>query len=122
MRPSHFMITRFFKPMFWLLTIAVAVLSLLPADQLPPQTLNIWDKAQHALGFAALTVSGMLAYPNRQRALVLGLLIFGAAIECAQASTTWRQGDVLDWLADAVGIVVIVIVARVFARSVTNNR
>ena len=110
------MITRFFKPMFWLLTIAVAVLSLLPADQLPPQTLNIWDKAQHALGFAALTVSGMLAYPHSQRAVVVGLLVFGAAIECAQASTTWRQGDVLDWLADAVGIVVIVIAARVLAR------
>lgn len=116
MHIRHLMITWFFKPMFWLLAIAVAVLSLLPVDQLPPQTENIWDKAQHALGFGALTISGMLAYPHRQRALVLGLLFFGAAIECAQASTTWRQGDVLDWLADAVGIVVIVIVARVLAR------
>lgn len=116
MHVSHFMITRFFKLIFWLLSIAVAVLSLLPADQLPPQTLNIWDKAQHALGFAALTVSGMLAYPHRQRVLVSGLLAFGAAIECAQASTTWRQGDVLDWLADAVGIVVIVVVARLLGQ------
>lgn len=116
MHVSLLMITRFFKPLFWLLTIAVAVLSLLPVDQLPPQTLNIWDKTQHALGFSALTVSGIFAYPHRQRALVPGLLVFGAAIECAQASTTWRQGDMLDWLADAVGIVVIVIVARVLGQ------
>ncbi len=38
-----------------------------------------------------------------QRVLV-GLRLLGVVIECAQAMTTWRQGDWMDWLADATGI------------------
>jgi len=36
--------------------------------------------------------------------VLVGLLLLGVAIECAQAMTTWRQGDWMDWLADASGI------------------
>jgi hypothetical protein len=34
----------------------------------------------------------------------LGLLIYGAVIELAQAATGWRQGDWLDWIANALGV------------------
>ncbi|NBX20729.1 MAG: VanZ family protein [Betaproteobacteria bacterium] len=78
-------------------------MSLVPGEQVP-QTLVFWDKAQHALGFAALAVSGLLAYPLAVPRVLVGLLLLGVAIECAQAMTTWRQGDWLDWLADAAGI------------------
>ena len=121
MHIRHSTIAWLFKPLFWLLVIAVAVLSLLPADQLPPQTLNIWDKAQHAVGFAVLTGVGLLAYPERLPALVLGLLVFGCVIECAQAITTWRYGDILDWVADAVGIAIVVIIAQLSARATGPN-
>ncbi len=89
---------------FWSCLVAVAVLSLMPTDFLPPPVLSLWDKAQHAAGFAALTVLGLMAFPQRPWRLFLALLLFGAAIEVAQAATGWRQGDVLDLLADAVGI------------------
>ncbi len=36
--------------------------------------------------------------------VLVGLLIFGAAIEIAQSVTGWRYGDPLDWVADAVGV------------------
>lgn len=96
-------------PLFWALafwgcTAAVLVLSLLPAERLPEQVMNLWDKAQHAFGFAVLTVLGWLAYPQRVRLLLPGLLVLGAFIEVAQHATGWRYGDVLDWLADAVGV------------------
>ena len=34
----------------------------------------------------------------------MGLLVFGALIEVAQSSTGWRNGDLLDLLADAAGV------------------
>lgn len=89
----------------WLLGLALAatlVLSLLPPSGIP-QVLSFWDKAQHALGFAVLAwlaaASGL-----RWRNIALGLLVWGALIEVLQSLTTWRQGDVWDWVADAIGI------------------
>ena len=101
------------KASFWLICNLIAVLSLLPAEQLPPQALNIWDKAQHAVGFMLLTATGLAAYPRQYRPLAWGLLLFGMAIELAQSLTTWRQGDIWDWLADATGIALVMLCARV---------
>ena len=44
------------------------------------------------------------------------VLVFGLTIELAQSLTTWRQGDVWDWLADAIGIAVVMLCARLTAR------
>jgi VanZ family protein len=64
----------------------------------------MWDKAQHAGGFMLLTLLGGLAYPRPQARVLFGLLGYGALIEMAQAATGWRNGDLLDLLADAIGI------------------
>lgn len=89
---------------FWACLLGVVVLSLTPVQQLPPQVLNLWDKAQHAGGFAVLTLLGLWAYPQRAVTLLAAMLALGAGIEVAQAATGWRYGDVLDWVADAVGV------------------
>ena len=89
---------------FWACLLGVVVLSLTPVQQLPPQVLNLWDKAQHAGGFAVLTLLGLWAYPQRAVTLLAAMLALGAGIEVAQAATGWRYGDVADWLADAVGV------------------
>ena len=91
---------------FWPCLAAVTLLSLMPTDFLQPPVFSLWDKAQHAAGFAGLTAVGLLAFPQRPWRLMLALLLFGGAIEVAQAATGWRQGDWLDLLADAVGIVI----------------
>nr|WP_315465783.1 VanZ family protein [uncultured Rhodoferax sp.] len=78
-------------------------MSLLPGEQIP-RSIVFWDKSQHALGFAALTVLGLMAYTSAVPRVLVGLLLFGAGIECAQTLTGWRQGDWMDWLADAFGI------------------
>jgi len=91
------------KTSFWTLLLATLWLSLIPGDQVP-QPLHFWDKAQHALGFAALAFLGLLSYPGYIKPLIIGLMLFGAGIECAQWFTGWRQGDWLDWLADCVGL------------------
>jgi len=94
------------KPSFWLACAAVTVLSLLPAGILTGGVFDWWDKAQHALAFAGLTLLGLWAYPGRSGRVIAGLLAFGAGIEIAQAATGWRIGELPDLLADAVGLVV----------------
>lgn len=89
---------------FWACLLGVVVLSLTPVQQLPPQVLNLWDKAQHAGGFAVLTLLGLWAYPQRAIKLLAAMLALGVGIEVAQSATGWRYGDVADWVADAVGV------------------
>jgi VanZ family protein len=83
--------------------LATHWLSLIPIDQVP-SAFNFWDKAQHALGFAALALTGLLSYPNHLGRLLLGLVLLGVGIEYAQHLSGWRQGDLADWLADCVGV------------------
>ena len=89
---------------FWACLLGVVVLSLTPVQQLPPQVLNLWDKEQHAGGFAVLTLLGLWAYPQRAVTLLAAMLALGVGIEVAQSATGWRYGDVADWVADAVGV------------------
>lgn len=94
------------KALFWLALLALTVLSLMPTGLLPSQVFSLWDKAQHALGFAVLALLGLAAYPRHNVVLPLLLLAHGGLIELAQAATGWRYGDVIDWLADGVGIAI----------------
>lgn len=89
---------------FWACLLAVVALSLTPVQHLPQQVFSLWDKAQHAGGFAVLTLLGLWAYPHRVTAVLVAMLALGVGIELAQAATGWRYGDVLDWLADSVGV------------------
>jgi VanZ family protein len=89
---------------FWSLVLTTLWLSLVPGGQMP-QGLHFWDKAQHAAGFAGLSFLGLMAYPGRIYALMLGLALFGAGTEVAQWLTGWRFGDWQDWVADCVGLV-----------------
>ena len=99
---------------FWACLLAVVALSLTPVQHLPQQVFSLCDKAQHAGGFAVLTLLGLWAYPQRAVTLLAAMLLaamllaamlaLGAGIEVAQSATGWRYGDVLDWVADAVGV------------------
>lgn len=90
--------------LFWALVCLTVVMSLLPVEQLP-QEVHFWDKAQHALGFAALGFLGLQVGTRRPLRMGVALALLGLAIEWAQSLTGWRQGDWQDWLADVVGLV-----------------
>lgn len=110
------MIRALLKPAFWLTLLFVAWASLMPTDLLPPVLFSWWDKAEHALAYAALSVSGCLAYGNKRAQVLIALLILGGAIELLQHASGWRTGDLIDWLADNVGIAIGAVAARVSAR------
>ena len=109
---------------FWLATVAVLVLTLRPAEHLPARgPFNFWDKAQHALAFAVLTVLAFLAWPQTalRWKLILSLVALGGAIEVAQHLTGWRHGEWADWAADAVGVALVGLV-RLLARAGRRGR
>jgi VanZ family protein len=102
----------FLRILFWSAFFSVGVLSLLPAEQLPPMVFGWWDKAQHAIAFGVLMLLAFIAYPMYFWRMFIGLILYGAIIEIIQSSTDWRHGDVMDALADAVGVLVISLIIR----------
>ena len=81
-------------------------MALTPAPYLPPlEIFNWWDKAQHAIAFAALAVLAVLAYPEGlKRRIALLLIGQGVLIEVLQYFGGYRYGDWQDALADGVGV------------------
>lgn len=90
--------------LFVALTAAVAWLALSPT---PPRGVDTgWDKANHALAFAVMLVSGRLAWPPRPWTVALGLLGYGLLIELVQSHVPGREASALDVIADAAGIAI----------------
>ena len=86
--------------------LAVFWLALLPAPDVV-KLLSWQDKIEHAVLFAGLALLALAAWPQQPLAIALGLLVYGAAMEVAQSFTAHRFGDPWDWLADAVGLLVL---------------
>jgi hypothetical protein len=74
------------------------------------------DKGQHALAYFVTMLAALLAavwrpgrgpgrFPGARWSIAAGALVCGAMIEILQrVSTTNRQGDVRDWLAEVAGV------------------
>ena len=103
MRPLSIRLVRL---TFWCSVIALAIASLVPVDLLPRQAATIWDKGQHAFGFAWLALVGLLAYQQRPWTMLAALLLYGGSIELLQAASGWRYGEWLDFLADGIGLLI----------------
>lgn len=97
--------------LFWIGVAAVALLSVLPGEDIPG-IFVFWDKAQHFLAFLVLALLGCWVYSGRLLHLFLGLFVFGAGIEIGQSFLSWRSGDVFDFVADALGVMVVVVLRK----------
>jgi peptidoglycan/LPS O-acetylase OafA/YrhL len=101
------------RALFWAAAAFAFVMAVLPhPPELPGHPS---DKVQHVIAFAVLGLLGALAYPGARPArLLVGLSLFGAAIELIQAIPALnRDSDVLDWIADTIACgVVLMLVAR----------
>ena len=106
---EHSSVHRVVQLLFWAAALFTFVMAVLPH---PPQVGN--DKLQHMAAFATLGLLGSLAYRRLSALhLLVGLSLFGAAIEVIQAiPMLHRDSDVLDWVADtaAAGAVLVVVV------------
>ncbi len=100
-----------YMPLFFSIGVVLAtILALLPSTSVP-HAFQFWDKAQHALAFTVLTITGGLAFPKKVKLVYIGLIMYGALMEIMQSAlTTTRFGNVLDWLADGVGVLIGIVV------------
>jgi VanZ family protein len=93
----------------WAMVIFIAVSCLEPARYVP--NLHLWDKAEHALAFFGMSVwFGGVVRRSRYPVIAVGMFLFGAGIEIAQGEMRLgRDEDVMDLVADSVGITVAMI-------------
>ena len=97
-----------------IIAFAIGLATLTPVEKLP--TVSGSDKVYHLISFAILTLPIAIIRP-RAIWIILSLSIaFGGAIELLQPLVN-RNFEMADFLADAAGAVLGVLVARVFRAS-----
>lgn len=95
----------FWRVMFAIAAVWTAWASLVPVAALPH--VMVWDKLAHALNYALLTLLLLPSQsPPRTRVAGAWVMLYGVAIEFAQAATGYRTGDWHDALANLLGIFV----------------
>ena len=112
MRLSDWRASRASRALFWAAACFAFVMAVIPHPPEVPGEPN--DKVQHIIAFATLTLLAAFAYPRTLLLrLLAGLSLFGAFIEVVQAiPALHRDSDVLDWLADTVAVVVVLLIVR----------
>jgi hypothetical protein len=92
----------FWRFNFWACLGTVMLLALMPNDTNMPSL--GWDKLNHAFAFTVMFMLGRQAYPERKRELLGGLFGYGVLIELMQALTPDRSMEIVDVVADTLGI------------------
>jgi len=92
---------------FVLAIVTSFTVSVMPGPEAPEGL--PWDKANHFGAFYIMTGLGAAARPGRSPwVMALGLWLFGGAIEVVQSIPfVHRDGDLMDWLADTLGILAV---------------
>jgi VanZ family protein len=103
---------RFLRALFWAATVFAFVMAVLPHPPRIPGEPS--DKIQHIVAFATLGLLGSWGYTRTAPwKLLVRLSLFGAAIEIVQAiPMLHRDSDVLDWLADTIAVLVVLVLIR----------
>lgn len=83
--------------------IGIAIFSLLPAQA--AVSTGTWDKLEHSLAYAVLTILVRGACPKRPQILVGTLCaLYGGVIEGAQYLSPGRHPDFFDGIANGLGV------------------
>jgi VanZ family protein len=104
---------RFWLGLGWAMVALVVVGSLVPGKMLAPLDYFLYDKVQHALAYATLMVCFAGIYRPRTYVLIaVALLGMGIGLEVLQLKYFSRDFDVRDMVANGIGIVLGLILAR----------
>ena len=97
---------------FVLCILTVSVLSLLPEDELPDVSLS--DKISHFIAYSVIVTFGLVGYRGVKAAIlvVVGAIALGGSLEIGQLFVPGRSGDMLDFVANCIGVVAGVLLAR----------
>ena len=101
----HFEKHQSVKLLFWLALISSYVLAVLPQENVPELT-PFNDKGNHFLAFSVLTLLLLHAYRVKYLTTFILMMLYGVLIEVSQLFAVNRHGELLDVLADSIGIVI----------------
>jgi uncharacterized protein YfiM (DUF2279 family) len=99
---GHYRFGRIWLLLGWGMVLSVFVLSLIPVDvDLGKGS----DKIEHFVAYAALSFWFGLLYVQQRRQLgfALGFILMGVVIEFLQGMTDYRDFELADMVADAIG-------------------
>ena len=116
------MIPRLARIATWVAVVALAVLSLLPRDQMLRTGASGWS--EHAVAYAGTMTLAALGYGGRL-ALVwpcAALVAYAGLLELAQALSPGRSPGIVDFLAGAAGAVLAAAIAARVQRVVATRR
>lgn len=108
LKPAHLLLL--FRCLFVLTLTAITCVSLVNPTELPPLTLQVWDKLQHASAYILLSFLLQRSFPDKAAlstahlAQMFFLLGYGIIIEYVQGLTPYREASLSDIVANAVGI------------------
>jgi len=101
------------------ITIAIAVVSLMPINQQIAPHVQFLDKVVHAVMYFVLSFSWLKTFSGINKSvyyfysILLIVLLYGIIIEVLQSVlTTYRKGDFYDVMANLVGIIIAGIVFK----------
>jgi VanZ family protein len=96
-------------------TIAITILALIPAPEVPVST--GWDKTDHWSAFFTLSLLANHAFPKKSLWWIVVILVgYGIGIEVAQSFTPTRDADAMDVLADSIGILGYIVCYFIWSR------
>lgn len=106
---------RYWQVLGALLVIVILAAALIPPDDDVGAWLFDYDKLLHGAVFSVLTIWFCGQFERREYGwLVVMLLAFGVLIEVLQMLTAYRKGDVMDFVADAIGVGVGLVIVIAF--------
>lgn len=92
-----------FRALFWLALMGSYIFAVVPQD-MAPKIGSLSDKSIHFIAFAVLTLLLRFAYALTWFKMFLLLCIYALFIEFSQLFTPNRSAELLDVLADVIGI------------------
>ncbi|MEA3492588.1 MAG: VanZ family protein [Campylobacterota bacterium] len=91
------------KTLFWIALVGSYILAVMPHDSVPKLT-PFNDKGNHFIAFSILTILILHAYRIKYFWASALMLFYGIFIETSQLFAVNRSGELLDVLADTIGI------------------
>ncbi len=94
-----------FRILFWLALVGSYISAVVPQD-MAPKVGSLSDKSIHFIAFAVLTLLLRFSYSITWLQTLLRLFIYAVFIEFSQYFTLNRSAELLDVVADVIGIVI----------------
>jgi VanZ family protein len=103
---------RVLRPVAWGCVILLAVLSLLPAEEMVRTSLG--GHIEHAIAYAGTALLIGLSYPTWEwKRMAIALVIYAGVLELLQNFSPGRHPAILDWLSSSTGALIGIAFTRV---------